>query len=161
MMSNGSSLVCPATALRACGAENGALINRHLVPLQCVKVFQSRQMTVAASGAAGAGGDTKHRLVKRVWKRDLSAGPVVKNRSHHASEMTFSTPKLHVEKAVPAMEQDRVLKPGARFAFEFNQGVAGQQEFIRCSRPKHLNSDQVLRQHSSVEALSRNPIQRI
>ena len=117
-------------------------------------------MTVAASGATGAGSDTKHRLVKLVWKRDLSAGPVVKNRSHHASEVKFSTPKLHVEKAMPAMEQDRVLKLGARFAFKFNQGVAGQQEFIRRSRPKHLNSDQVRRQHSSVEAVSGNRIER-
>ncbi len=63
-------------------------------------------MTVSASGAAGTGSDTKHRLVKFVWKRDLFAGPVAKNRSHHAAEMTLSTPKLHVEKAMPAMEQD-------------------------------------------------------
>ena len=97
-------------------------------------------MIVTASDARSTRGDAKHSIMKPVWKRDLFSVPVVKSRNDHASELTIFAPKLHVEDAVLAVEQDRVLKPGTRFAFHLYQGVAGQQELVGCPVAERLNS---------------------
>src|SRR5437588_2707266 len=102
------------------------LTDIHLPPIGH-QSHRVQQMRVTAAATANACRDPKNGIVKLIRGSNLFAALVVKNGADHSAEMLILPPQFHIQRAVPAMKQNRVVKTGTLLAFDRDQPMSCYQ----------------------------------